>query len=367
MQVEVIRPDELDGSLRQRWRALGGGDLRLASPYYAPEFTCAVGAVRSDVRVAVLRDGGRVAGFFAFQGRWGAGRPVAGRLSDHHGLVLEPGFTVDWHALLRACRLGYWTFDHLPAGQQPAGLAVRLAVSPGLDLSAGFEAWRRRRLDAGARRLGELPRKARKLAREVGPLRFEAHCRDLQVLRTVMDWKSLQCRRTGVRDCFEPAWARALVETVAGIDGEAFAGRLSTLHAGDTLVAAHFGMRSQRVWHWWFPVYSPAHAAYSPGSLLLLEVARAAAQDGHHLLDLGKGDEAYKSSFADATLPLAEGLVQRACLATQARAWRQRLGGWARSTPLVQPVLPLLRRLGRIGSTWSVLPATLLLLNLEPG
>jgi CelD/BcsL family acetyltransferase involved in cellulose biosynthesis len=272
---------------------------------------------------------------------------VGDYLSDHHGVIADPGASLHWLELLRGCGLAYWRFDHLCAQQRP-NVAVNRGTSPALDLQRGFEAWQAGRLAAGARRLGELPRKARKLAREVGPLRFEANARDPRILDEVIALKSAQCVRTGQRDCFAPTWARELVHRIAAADGADFGGRLSVLYAGDQMVAAHFGMRSREVWHWWFPVYSHAYAPYSPGALLLLRVAEAAAAEGHRLLDLGKGDEAYKSSFADMALPLVEGCVAREALATRLRALRKDTGRWLRSSPWAEPLRPVLRHFGRL-------------------
>lgn len=345
MKVSVIPPSELDRSLQRRWEELQAGTALLGSPCFSPGFILAAGAARRDVRVAVLEDGGEVVGFFPFQRRWAMGRPAGGRLSDHHGVIAATGLSWDWAQLLRACGLGYWQFDHLPAWQRPPGHHP-MAISPGLDLSGGYEAYLQRRIASGARRLAELPRKARKLAREVGPLRFEAHSRQADVLRTVILWKSRQCRRTGASDCFAQKWARELVERVAATDETHFGGRLSALYAGDELVAAHFGMRSRTVWHWWFPVYSHAHAPYSPGALLLVRVAQAAAREGHVLLDLGKGPEAYKSSFADTGQALVEGCIVRPAAVTSLRSARKNLGRWLRHSPLAQPMVPLLRQVG---------------------
>lgn len=358
MKITVIAPPELDPSLQARWRSLQEAQPLLASPYFTPDFTLAVGAVRNDVRVAVIEDAGHVAGFFPFQQQWGGGLPVAGRLSDHHGVIADPAFRWDWHELLRTCRLGYWQFDHLPAPQRPGDVQVHLAMSPGLDLSRGFEAYRAARMAAGGRRMGELPRKGRKLEREVGPVRFEAHSRDSSALARVIQLKSEQCRRTGALDCFAPTWARELVERIAATDLPHFGGRLSTLHAGDTLVAAHFGMRSSRVWHWWFPVYSRDHGAYSPGAQLLMSLAEKAAAEGHALLDLGKGDEAYKDSFADTGTALAAGIVSRHSPITYLRAARKSTGRWLRASPIARP---LLRQLGRLGPGAIVVPGMLML------
>lgn len=342
MKISVIRAAELGPAELARWDALQQDNPSLASPYFSHEFTRAAASARPDVRVAVLEEGGRIVGFFPHQRRWGAGDPVGGRLSDHHGVVAAASTPCDWPRLLKACGLAYWQFHHLAASQRPPVPVVQ-APSHGLDLSRGYEAWWRGKLASGSN-LGQLPRKARKLEREVGPLRFEADCRDPRVFEAVIRLKSEQCRRTGQLDFFAWDWTRALVEQVRAIDRPDFAGRVSALYAGDVLVAAHFGMRSRTVWHWWFPVYSQAHQGYSPGALLLLRVAETAAAQGHRLLDLGRGDERYKLSFADCGTPVLEGIVERPALLTAARAAKKRTGQWLRTSPLALPLRPLLRR-----------------------
>jgi CelD/BcsL family acetyltransferase involved in cellulose biosynthesis len=350
MHISLITAAQLDAPLQARWRALQADPPALQSPYFTPEFTLAVAAVRDDVRIAVMEQDQRVVGFFPFQTRWGMGLPVGGCLSDHHGVVCAPGTTWHWPALLRAARLTSWRFDHLPREQAPPGANIGPCESPGLDLSQGMATYLVGRRAQGVRRLAELDRKARKLAREVGPLRLEAHTCDLQVLQTVIRLKSQQCRRTGTPDFFAQRWVRALVEQICALQGPHFSGRLSALYAGDHLVGAHLGMRSARVWHWWFPVYDSSFAAYSPGGLLLLRVAQAAADQGHALLDLGKGDDPYKRSFADCSLPLAQGWVARPSITS---GWLAALTGarqWLRTCALVQPLRPLVRRMRRLGA-----------------
>lgn len=341
MRLDLITADELDAPLLAAWRALRASDPALASPCFTPGFVQAAAAARRDVRIGVLHTGGRVAGLWPHQNERGRGGPAGGALSDHHGLVCAPGTRCDWPALLRPAGLDWWAFDHLPRAQAPPGCAP--GTSPALDLSFGYAAWRQRRLAAGSGRLHPLERKARKLAREVGPLRFEAHTHDRPALETVLRLKSDQCRRTGVADFFAWGWTRALAEHVWQCESPDFAGRLSALYAGDTLVAAHLGMRSPQAWHWWFPVYAPAWGAYSPGALLLLRVAQAAAAEGCTMLDLGKGDDAYKAAFADTALPLAEGWVARPCLASLAQGARRAARGWWRGTPVLRPLRSLAR------------------------
>ncbi|MCX5690838.1 MAG: GNAT family N-acetyltransferase, partial [Planctomycetota bacterium] len=63
MRFQVINPADLDHGLIERWADLQQANAALSSPYFRPEFTLAVGRVRSDARVTVIEDGGRVVGF----------------------------------------------------------------------------------------------------------------------------------------------------------------------------------------------------------------------------------------------------------------------------------------------------------------
>lgn len=349
MKLTSISARELDDGLQARWRELQRRNPDLGSPYFCPEFTLAVAAVRRDVRIVVMEEAGMPVGFFPFQRDWtGAGRAVGAPLSDAHGVIAEPG--ARWHAasLLRAAGLGTWEFDHLPASQAPfASFRTRLASSPALDLSPGFDAYLAAKREAGSRSLTELGRKRRKLERETGTIRFVEHEWNHRVLDQVFAWKSEQCRRSGTPDFFSWVWTRTLVSRLLETQTERFAGVLSALYSGEHLVAAHAGMRSDRVWHWWFPVYDHAFSAYSPGALLLLDVARSAAATGVEVLELGKGDDDYKRRFANLEIPLSEGCAARPSVAAAARDIKLRGEAMLRATRLADPLRPALRRVKR--------------------
>jgi CelD/BcsL family acetyltransferase involved in cellulose biosynthesis len=59
----------------------------------------------------------------------------------------------------------------------------------------------------------------------------------------------------------------------------------------------------------WFPAYDREFARYSPGTILTLRIAEAAAAAGLEHVDLGKGDEPYKARLATRTLTLGEGAL----------------------------------------------------------
>jgi len=339
MNIAVIRGDELSAEHIRRWSELQRADPALVSSFFRPEFTDAVARTRRDVFVAILEDAARAVGFFPFQRQApGIGRPVGGTLSDYHGAIADRALDFDPVALIRACRLRVFDFNHLVASQRPfTPYHAAIAASPYLDLSRGFGEYRRARSAAGSSVIAQTERKARKLAREVGPLRFEADEPDPATLRELIRRKSAQYRRTGVSDAFASRWKVELMERILDTRTPDFAGMLSTLRAGDHLVAAHMGMRSRDALHWWFPAYDPRFARFSPGRVLLLELARDAENRGLCMIDLGRGDEPYKTRLATGGTPLAEGAVVLSRPLAVGRRLSEGAKHVARRTPLAGP------------------------------
>ena len=302
MNVRVVPCAALTADELARWGELQRARPVYRSPFFRPEFALAAARVR-DVRVAVIEG----AGFWAFEaGRRRHGRPVAWPFSDYHGPVV--GSAVDPRALVRACGLATWSFDHVPAGLD--GFAPYLSGegrSPCLDVSGGFDAYlagRRGRSDIR----GAL-RKARKLGREVGPLRLVADSDDRELLTRTVEWKRRQYAETGVRDVLADAGARDLLGHAHAARSREFAGVLSVLYAGDVVAGLHLGLRSGPVWHSWFPAYNPELDRYSPGLVLMLELAAAAPELGIAEIDLGKGEARYKQALATGVVAVYEGVV----------------------------------------------------------
>lgn len=337
-KFRVLKPAGLRGDLLVAWSEIQRADPETDSPYFRPEFTLAVADIRDDVRIAIVETADGPAGFFPFQtSRLGAGRPVGGRLSDYHGLIAWPDLRLTAPQLLRACGLRSWAFDHLPASQSLfAGNWVETAESPWLDLSNGFDAYLAERQAKTADVKG-VPYKMRKLERDYGPVSVELISDDRTVFQTLLAWKSEQYRRTGLSDVFAYEWTGRLIERIWKDRSESFAGWLSTLRVGDRLVAAHFAMRSFGTLHSWFPGYDPEFSKYSPGSLLLYEMARLTSAAGITKIDLGKGTERYKLAFANGGRLLAEGSVHRTSLARQVDSSFRSVRTWLKTGPLSRP------------------------------
>ena len=298
------------------------GDPALENPFLSSHFALAVARARRSCFVAVLEDGDKTVGFLPYERRsLRVGKAIGYGVSDCQGMVHAPGVTWDPRALLRACDLDVWEFDHLLGSQAPfAPFHAVLERSPVLDLSDGYQHYLDQRRPTSKRLVKTTMYKARKLERELGvEMRFEFDARDRDALGALMGWKSKQYQRTGGLDRFARDWIVQLVDDLYETRTEEFAGVLSVLYAGDRPVAAHFGLRSDSIVSWWFPAYDPDFGRYSPGLILLLKMAEGAAAAGLDQLDLGKGHESYKQSFKSYDLDIAEGWVERLAVATLLR------------------------------------------------
>jgi CelD/BcsL family acetyltransferase involved in cellulose biosynthesis len=277
------------------------------------------------VRVAVIHDETGISGYFPYERHsFSIGKPLGGFLTTCHGLIAAPGLELDARALLRACKLSVFDFDHLVAGQPtfaPHETDVRPA--PVMDFTQGFDAWVDQVKANSPKNLKTVRYKERKFGREHGGLRFEWASADPEVLRTLLAWKSDQYRRTGRVDRFAQPWIVELIDLMHAERSPDFSGVLTMLYAGDVPVAGHFGLRTATTLVGWFPAYDTEYARYSPGIVHHMQMAEAAAADGLHMVDMGKGGKEYKDWLKSGVLYVSEGRVSRPS-ATAAVHWMGR-------------------------------------------
>ena len=344
MNISTLPATHLSDERIAAWTQLQRENSTLDGPFFCPDFVRLVAEERAGVEVAELQENSRPVGFFPYyRDRGNVGRPIVGRFSDFQGLVCPADLEWEPFELLRACGLSAWCFDGVLASQAPASkYHFARSQSTYLDLSSGFEAYRLERRSAGSDELRETLRKSRKIERDVAPLRFEAYSQDLSALDTLIRWKRDQLQALKRNDCFSESWVVPMLERVAMYRGQQFSGMLSTLHAGETLLAVNLGMRSDRVLHGWVTAFNREYRKFSPGLLLIVKLAQAAESLGIRRIDMGRGDESFKRSFASGAIPLAEGAVDL--------RWMPRLltRGWicakelVRGTSLDRPARKLL-------------------------
>lgn len=135
-------------------------------------------------------------------------------------------------------------------------------------------------------------------------------------------------------DLFAFPWIVALLKSVSRTQAPHFAGVLSVLYVNNAPAAIHFGLKSGTLLHSWFPAYDIALGKHSPGTALLLFILQHAAAHGVTSIDLGKGDDEYKLTLANESLPLAEGIIETRYLAAAFRHGWDRTRDWVRQSPL---------------------------------
>jgi CelD/BcsL family acetyltransferase involved in cellulose biosynthesis len=316
LHYRVVPMTALTTDLRLRWLALLNRVESCQTPFLHPTFASFAAEAGRPVQVVVAERDGRAVAFFPCERSGRLATPVAARLSDYQGVVqATPG---DWspREFARQTGIRQFRFDHLLSAEGTfPGRGYSAHRSPVVDLPDGFAAYREGLKQEGNKHLEQILQKYRKAERECGPLRFTLHDPRPEVLEQLVAWKQSQYARTGVLDVFRHAWAKSLVCRLAQHREEGFGGLVSTLHAGEELVAVHLGLFAGSTLHYWFPAYHGEHACsrHSPGLLLVALLLQHLAEQGLTRLDFGRGEERYKRELPPAIkvwrkVPLAPAL-----------------------------------------------------------
>lgn len=355
MQITVVRPSELGPNEIATWHSIQRQTESLVNPFLCPEFAVAVDNFRPNARVAVLADGTEIVGFFPFERRpFGVGVPIGAGLNNCQGLIHIAAVEWDSRELLRACKIAVWQFDKLVEGQRSfehyADTVVRSGV---IDLTEGFATYEEKLRVKSARFCKNLRQNRFKLERHAGELRHVIDSRDIVALRTLMRWKSDQCRRKGWVDLFDRPWIIDLTDHLFSTQSDWFGGLVTVLYAGELPVAAAFGLRCETLFAAWFHAYDSRYGKYSPGLLQLMQMAKGLAAAGLHTIELGDDPAAYLERLKSHDIFFAKGVAARGPLHASAYRGRTALESWARHQikqhpPLFRAADRLLRHYGRI-------------------
>lgn len=323
----------------QEWRELMDSLPQRRRAFLSPDFCAAADqAFGRPVVVLLLRDAadGRLHGVLPLQARasWAGGlgvyEPVAGVMNDYFGLLAGPDLRVSPSHLLSASGIGCVNFTHLDDAQLAHGLGgedPRVGLRTRIQ-GTGEAHWEALRA-IDKKLVSDTERRERKLVAEHGALAFAFQAAPARAaLAQLVALKQDQYRRTGHLQAplFDSGNIR-LLEALLELRDPFCTGVISTLHAGGELVAAHFGLQSGEMLHFWFPVYEDRYAAYSPGRILFRHILRDAHLHGIAVIDRGEGDSKAKRDFANEEHLFykglwsqgARGLVAKAALSAE---WR---------------------------------------------
>jgi CelD/BcsL family acetyltransferase involved in cellulose biosynthesis len=338
LTAELKRPSELTPAEREAWIAFTDDNEILASPYFRLEFAECCEEVRSDTRVIVGRKGGQISGFLPLQlGRIGYARPLAGPLGDVHGLIVPSNSEADPRTYLQAVGVPLFEFhgaiglrqDWRDHGACRDGSWI-------CDTSEGFDAFLATRKKLSPSAVRNYRSRFRRLEAEEGGFTFKLHDSSPEIVARMIELKRAQYRQTNVFDVFSVGWTGQLIAAVLRRKSDRFEGTCSTLAINDTLVAIHVGMASERLSHYWFPVYDPEYSRLSPGILLLMEMIRDAAETGRMGVELGPGEYRFKAELGGYQTPLWSGCVMTKSAPAMLREAANTLAGGMEKLPLGQ-------------------------------
>ena len=193
--------------------------------------------------------------------------------------------------------------NHVPhVALETVEIADKPSLAPGTepapfilwDRFADWAAFERHFVARRSSLLRDSKAKRRRLEKDLGPLRFSWEDPRPEVFSACVAWKSAQYVRTGLLDVLEPTANVALFRALHAKGALA----VSSLSAGSTLLAVHFGALSARGVYSWIAAYDPSFGRHSPGRLLLEDMLRESQARGHMEWDFGIGDMDYKWHYS---------------------------------------------------------------------
>lgn len=299
MRARVVKAEQLGGDEAHVWDDLCRSNPALSKPFYGRAFAQAVAEVHAHVLVCVIERDGVPAAFFPFQfpdriaRTLGAAERVGGHLNDYFGVIARAGFRIEPSELLRLAGVSQLAFTHLDDTQLAFGLKADGKRTNGTryDIKCGLTAFWDDVQKREKHFVADTGRKLRRLERDLGPLRFVQHVADPGELDRLIEAKRAQYRATKFDDPLVAPWTRRLLHRLARSKEPLCSGVLSTLHAGDTWIATHFGLRCLKTLHLWFPVYNREASRYSPGRMLLKAIIDSGPPAGIDMFDDGESNE----------------------------------------------------------------------------
>lgn len=313
------RLEDLSGDEIEYWNRHSAEDLDLRRSFMTYTFVKAVQKALGNVFILVLQENNIPKFILPMQrvygpiGALGIFEPPGGVMTDYFGAIARPGVKIDIDRVLAATKgkVNAIVFSHLDETQVKFGLTgseYRIGLRTRMGCSSG-EFWTNLR-KSDKKLVYDTERREKKLQADAGSIAFEWTSQaPVQDMAWLVEAKKSQYTRTGktLAPLFNQENVALLLNLLASTD-PACHGQLSVLRCGEDIVAAHFGLRFNEVFHVWFPVYNSKYSQYSPGRILFKHMFMAGAAAGITIFDRGEGDNQAKRDFANEEHYFAKGL-----------------------------------------------------------
>jgi CelD/BcsL family acetyltransferase involved in cellulose biosynthesis len=307
MRVTVVRPGDLGPAEADLWASFQKSSPELQNPFFSLTFAQVVDRHRPNSRVAVVEDDGAIQAFLPFElGPQRIGLPIGDPMNNVQGFI-SGGAPINAKRVVRKVGLRGWRFTAAPAGQSaltPHHYAGTLVEAPFIDLSDGYKEYF---VSRSSKFIEDYERHWRSLERRVGPVSLEWGSSEPEHVRQLREWKS--ARYSGADKLFSDSSAMGIVEELAATSKEDCGGLVNVLRAGERIVAVNCDLISPGVLCGWFTAYDQDMRKFSPGTAILLTTAEEAARRDFTRIEMGAGQDAYKSRIANASDPVAGGAV----------------------------------------------------------
>jgi CelD/BcsL family acetyltransferase involved in cellulose biosynthesis len=313
--VKVESADRLESVGPDAWDTLHAGS-RLRSPFlswsWQQHWAAAFAADRRlDVRRVVDAEGGLVAVLPLYEVEPGVLELLGGAdVSDYLDLLARAGQEEDaWSALIqsRATERVRWVLHAVPAASPTVRALPALAGSCSLEAIVELEercpiltlpsSWDAYLASLSGKHRHELTRKIRRFEREVPDGRVTAVHTAEAVAARLDDFLALhRASRVGKAKFMDErmeAFFRSAIPALAARESV----RLWFLEAGGTPVASFICLEWDGTVGLYNSGFAPAHAALSPGLVLLSHVIRDAIARNRPRFDFLRGEERYKLEF----------------------------------------------------------------------
>jgi len=309
---EIKKPADFTKDEVDRWSYIQSQSVHLQKAFLSFSFSLAVASLHPFAQVCIIRKKREIVAFLPFEfkdlfhKKIKVAERIGGELSDYFGIIAVSDFVISMRQLSRLCGINFMHYTHLDQSQTAYGFPEEspekvLLINIG---TSGAEYFQKLK-EKNNKFILDTARQERKIEKDIGYLKFCYNVpleRRQTVLEELIQQKREQYLRTNVPDCLDEKWKRVLLHKLAAVDNEDCKGILSTLHAGEMLIACHFGLQGHDIFHYWFPVYNPKVAKYSPGRLLLkyLILSSTSLRYPFAVIDMGAGVTKAKTDFANA-------------------------------------------------------------------